>query len=109
VDTGALRPTLGPGGPLPSGPSLGPDGLRQAHVLIIPALAVDSLGNRLGHGAGHYDRTLREIDGTMPVLALVHEGEVVDAAIEPVPVEPHDIPVDAVVTARRCLRLPPRG
>jgi 5-formyltetrahydrofolate cyclo-ligase len=48
------------------------------------------------------------IDPSVPVFALVYEGEVLDAAIEPVPAEPHDRPVDAVITPLRCLRLPPR-
>jgi 5-formyltetrahydrofolate cyclo-ligase len=108
VDTVDLRPAVGVGGPEPTGPRLGLEGIGQADVVIVPALAVDSLGNRLGQGAGYYDRTLRLIDATVPVLALVHESEVLDAAIEPIPVEPHDLPVDAVVTPHRCLRLPPR-
>jgi 5-formyltetrahydrofolate cyclo-ligase len=108
ADSIDLRPTTGVGGPEPTGPRLGLEGIGQADVVIVPALAVDSLGNRLGQGAGFYDRTLRLIDATVPVLALVHEGEVLDAAIEPIPVEPHDLPVDAVVTPHRYLRLPPR-
>jgi len=86
----------------------GPEGIGRAEVLIIPALAVDTLGNRLGQGAGFYDRTLRLVDPTVRVFALVNESEVLDAAIEPVPAEPHDRPVDAVITPNRCLRLPPR-
>jgi 5-formyltetrahydrofolate cyclo-ligase len=103
-----LLPAPGVGGPEPTGPRLGLEGIGQAQVVVVPALAVDSLGNRLGQGAGYYDRTLRLIDATVPVFALVHESEVLDAAIEPIPVEPHDLPVDAVVTPHRCLRLPPR-
>ena len=87
---------------------LGLDGITEADVVIVPALAVDSLGNRLGQGAGFYDRTLRRIDPTVTVFAFVFESEVLDAAIEPVPAESHDRPVDAVITPYRCLRLPPR-
>jgi 5-formyltetrahydrofolate cyclo-ligase len=94
-------------GPRPS-ELLGLDGIREAEVVIIPAMAVDTLGNRLGQGAGFYDRTLRMIDPVVTVFALVNESEVLDAAIEPVPAESHDRPVDAVITPHRCLRLPPR-
>jgi len=87
---------------------LGMDGIREADVVIVPALAVDTLGNRLGQGAGFYDRTLRMIEPTVTVFAMVYENEVLDAAIEPVPAEAHDRPVDAVLTPRRHLRLPPR-
>jgi 5-formyltetrahydrofolate cyclo-ligase len=86
----------------------GPDGIGSADVVIIPALAVDTLGNRLGLGAGFYDRALRTIDPGVSVFAVVYENEVLDAAVEPVPAEPHDRPVDAVITPHRCLRLPPR-
>ena len=91
-----------------TGARLGLAGIGQADVMIVPALAVDSLGNRLGQGEGFYDRTLRMIDPTVVVFAFVFESEVLDAAVEPVPAEPHDRPVDAVITPRRCLRLPPR-
>ena len=106
-DDGELVPTPGPGGPEPTGPRLGLEGIGQAQVVLVPALAVDTLGNRLGQGAGYYDRTLHLLDPTVPVFALVHDNEVLDAAIEPVPAEAHDLPVDAVITPQRCLRLPP--
>ncbi len=81
---------------------------RRADVVIVPALAVDTLGNRLGQGAGYYDRALVVVPTTVPVIAMVHEGELLDAAVEPVPSGPHDVGVDAVLTPQRCLRLPPR-
>lgn len=104
-DDGRLRPATGVGGPEPTGPHLGPDAVRGAQVVFVPALAVDTLGNRLGQGAGYYDRTLPLLAPSIPVFAVTHENEVLDAAIEPIPAEPHDIPVDAVVTPHRCLRL----
>jgi 5-formyltetrahydrofolate cyclo-ligase len=107
VDSGPL-PSPGLDDPEPTGPLLGLEGIGEAQVVIIPALAVDTLGNRLGQGAGFYDRTLRMIEPSVPVFAVVHEGEVLDAAIEPLPVQAHDQPVDAVITPHRCLRLPPR-
>jgi 5-formyltetrahydrofolate cyclo-ligase len=87
---------------------LGLEGIGEAQVVVVPALAVDTLGNRLGQGFGFYDRTLRMIDDWVPVFALLHEGEVLDAAVEPVPAEAHDQPVTAVVTPCRYLRMPPR-
>jgi 5-formyltetrahydrofolate cyclo-ligase len=108
VDGGGLSPPAGRSGAELPGPLLGLEGIGQAQVVIVPALAVDTLGNRLGQGAGFYDRTLRLIEPSVPVFALVYESELMDAAIEPIPAQPHDIPVDAVVTPHRCLRLAPR-
>jgi 5-formyltetrahydrofolate cyclo-ligase len=108
VDDGVLASAGGRNGSELSGPLLGLEGIGQAQVVIVPALAVDTLGNRLGQGAGFYDRTLRLIEPSVPVFALVYESELLDAAIEPIPAQPHDLPVDAVVTPHRCLRLPQR-
>ena len=105
VDDGPLRPAAGLGGGEPTGPRLGAGAIAQADLILIPALAVDTLGLRLGQGAGYYDRALLLARPEVPVFALVFDGEVLDAAVEPVPAEPHDRRVDAVITPRRCLRL----
>ncbi len=109
-DTGDdLRPGRGPGGREPVGPTLGPRGLLSADVVLVPALAVDTLGTRLGQGGGYYDMALPLLDPGVPVLAVVHDEEVLDAAVEAVPAEPHDVPVDGALTPLRCLRLPGRS
>jgi 5-formyltetrahydrofolate cyclo-ligase len=105
VDEGPLRPTTRLGGGEPTGPRLGAAGIALADLVLIPALAVDTLGLRLGQGAGYYDRALPLARPGVPVFALVFDGEVLDAAVEPVPAQRHDHRVDAVVTPRRCLRL----
>ena len=104
-DDGEFTAPAGLGGPEPTGPRLGEAAVQQADVLLIPALAVDTLGRRLGQGAGYYDRVLALAHPGVPVIALLHDHEVLDAAVEPVPVEPHDRTVEAVATPRRCLRL----
>ncbi len=75
-------------------------GAAGAVVMLVPALAVDRRGTRLGHGAGYYDRVLSRLprwpSGPLRV-AVVHPQELLD---EPLPVEPHDEPVDAVLTSR---------
>lgn len=104
-DTGQLHPATGPGGDEPSGPRLGPDAIGDADVVLLPALAVDTLGHRLGQGGGSYDRALPKAAPEVPVIAVVNVTEVLDAAVEPIPTERHDRPVDAVLTPRGCLRL----
>ena len=79
--------------------------LDEVSVLLVPALAVDTLGRRLGRGSGCYDTVLGSLGPNMLTLAAVYEREVFDAAVEPVPAECHDVPIDAVITPSRVLRL----
>lgn len=74
---------------------LGAAALRAARVVVTPGLAVDREGTRLGQGGGSYDRALAgRAPGTL-VVTLLYDGELVDG---PLPAEPHDALVDAVVT-----------
>lgn len=76
----------------PTSPPLGPDALGTCDIVIVPALAVDHLGHRLGRGAGYYDRALADVRA--PVCALVFAHEL----LPHVPHEPHDVPVQMAVT-----------
>ncbi|GGX77796.1 5-formyltetrahydrofolate cyclo-ligase [Streptomyces hiroshimensis] len=81
----------------PDGPRLGPDAVTSADAVLLPGLAVDGRGMRLGRGGGSYDRVLARLDraGATPSrVVLLYDDEV----IAEVPAEPHDGPVDAVVT-----------
>ena len=93
VDTGRLAP--GRFGLLePVGPRLGPTAIGAAEVVVVPALAVDRTGVRLGRGGGYYDRALRHVRPGARLVAIVFDDELLDA----LPVEPHDQRVTAVVT-----------
>lgn len=81
----------------PSGERLGPDAVTRADVVLLPGLAVDARGMRLGRGGGSYDRVLARLErtGAQPSLVvLLYDAEVVAR----VPEEAHDRPVHAVVT-----------
>ena len=78
----------------PVGPRLGPAAIAAAELVVVPAVAVDGRGFRLGRGGGSYDRALARVGVGVPVVALLHDGELVDT----VPAEPHDRPVTAVIT-----------
>lgn len=82
-------------------------GTADVQVVIVPALAVDTDGRRLGRGCDGYDRILRRLDPAVPVLAVVHDDELLDSAVEAVPEEPHDMRVPAVVTPSRLRVLAP--
>ncbi|MCX4906252.1 5-formyltetrahydrofolate cyclo-ligase [Streptomyces sp. NBC_00878] len=81
----------------PAGERLGPDAVLTADAVLLPGLAVDARGMRLGRGGGSYDRVLARLEraGADPALVvLLYDSEVVDR----VPGEPHDRPVHTVVT-----------
>lgn len=101
-----LLPVTGPPGPLswaeytgsaglrrarfgllePAGPVLA-DAITLAELILVPALAVDRRGVRLGRGAGYYDRTLAAARPRARLVAVVRDDELLDR----LPEEPHDL------------------
>jgi 5-formyltetrahydrofolate cyclo-ligase len=71
-----------------------------AQVAVVPGVAFDARGGRLGYGGGFYDRYLGAIAPGATVVGLCFDAQIVDE----VPVEPHDRLVDVVVTEARVLR-----
>ncbi|RDI51750.1 5-formyltetrahydrofolate cyclo-ligase [Nocardia mexicana] len=70
----------------PTGARMSPAAIESAAVILIPALAVDRRGVRLGRGAGYYDRTLPAADPAAALIAVVRDDELVRR----LPEEPHD-------------------
>lgn len=86
VDTG-----FGTTGPGPDAAVLDPD------LLLVPLSAFDSTGNRIGYGAGHYDRAIARLraKGLTPrLIGIAFDVQKVEA----VPTGPHDVPLDAILT-----------
>lgn len=101
-----LLPVTGPPGPLdwaeytgagslrrarygllePDGPRMSTAAIESARVILVPALAVDLEGVRLGRGAGYYDRTLPAAHPDARLVAVVRDDELVPR----LPEEPHD-------------------
>lgn len=70
----------------------------EPDVLIVPLLAFDRKGFRLGYGGGFYDRTLEGLRSRKSILAI---GFAFDAQeVDEVPIEPTDQPLDLIVTER---------
>ncbi|WP_055490334.1 5-formyltetrahydrofolate cyclo-ligase [Streptomyces sp. TP-A0356] len=90
----------------PAGERLGPEAVRHADAVLLPGLAVDARGMRLGRGGGSYDRVLARLEGAdaePALVVLLYDAEVV----ERVPAEAHDRPVHAVVTPSGLRRFRP--
>jgi 5-formyltetrahydrofolate cyclo-ligase len=83
--------------PPPQAEALAPD------IVLVPLVAADRRGTRIGHGKGHYDRALAHLREAGAVLAvgLGWEPQVLDEAIPP---DPWDVPLDAVATPAGWIR-----
>jgi 5-formyltetrahydrofolate cyclo-ligase len=80
----------------PVGTSFRP--LSEIDVIIVPLLAADVHGNRIGHGRGYYDAFLRHAQALTIGLAM-------DSAIfDSIPTEPHDVPLSMIVSETRILK-----
>ncbi len=75
--------------------------LSEADAVIVPAVAADRTGRRLGRGGGSYDRALSRVRPGVLVIAVVHASELLDE----VPAEPHDRRVGAVLAGATLLRV----
>lgn len=81
---------------------------RELDLVLVPCVAVDRSGNRLGFGAGFYDRALTPGDGPAPwderrhtvAIAVAYELQLVEV----VPQQAWDVPMDLVVTDRSVIR-----
>jgi 5-formyltetrahydrofolate cyclo-ligase len=71
--------------------------LDEIDLILMPGAAFDERGNRLGYGAGFYDKLL--VAFTKMTVALAFEAQIVPQ----VPADPHDIPVKKIVTEMRVI------
>jgi 5-formyltetrahydrofolate cyclo-ligase len=81
----------------PPEPWLPSSALNESALVLVPALAVDRTGARLGRGRGFYDRSLPNRNPRAWLVAMVRDEELVDE----LPVDPHDVPMTHALTPRR--------
>lgn len=79
-------------------PSAEAEGLAP-DLVIVPLVLADRRGTRIGHGKGHYDRALAHLRESGPVrtIGVGWDWQIVD---EPIPVDPWDVPLDAIATPK---------
>ena len=77
------------------------DDFFEPEILIVPLVAFDRSGGRLGYGGGFYDRTLELLRGKRPTLAIGFAFAAQEA--EALPLEPTDQPLDMIVTEAEVL------
>ena len=100
-EAGRALVTLGRPPAQPDGEARGAESLKEADLIVIPALAASADGTRLGQGGGWYDRALMHRCPGTPVVAAIFDDEVLEAGV--IPAEPHDVPVDAIATPTRTI------
>lgn len=69
--------------------------VRELDLVLVPGLAFDRRGHRLGHGHGYFDRFLARLPKTTPVIGLAFKFQL----LERLPSDPHDRAVHTVLTA----------
>lgn len=75
----------------------------EADLIIVPGVAFDLTGHRIGYGKGFYDRFLRHPDCTAHLAGLCHDFQVTEV---PIMADVHDIPMEIIVTDTRIIRIP---
>ena len=72
--------------------------VASMRLLLIPGVAFDTAGNRVGHGKGYYDLLLAQAAPHAIKVGVCYDWQISPV---PIPAEPHDIPVDFLLTNRR--------
>ena len=75
---------------------------EKIDLVIVPGIAFDIQGNRIGMGKGFFDRFLSSISDSVPAIGLAYELQMLT---EPVPVNPWDFKMSAIVTEERIINI----
>ena len=84
----------------PKRESLSPVDISDIDLIILPGIAFDRKGYRVGFGAGYYDRFLAEVNFKVPTIGLAYDFQIIDSFIQ---MEDYDIPIDYVMTEERII------
>ncbi len=81
-------------------------GIDEADIVIVPGVAFDLSGGRLGYGKGYYDKLLARRARPVPLVALAYEAQIYEGKV---PMAPHDIRMDWIITEERTIRIAAEG
>jgi len=73
----------------------------EANLIVIPGVAFDCSGKRIGFGKGYYDRALHHLEGKGKLVGFCYDFQLVDEIVA----EPHDVAVDVIITEKRVIHL----
>lgn len=82
----------------PDGPGCDPAG---ADLVVVPGVAFDMEGRRIGYGKGYYDRSLHRLEGSGKLVAFCYDFQLLQEIVG----EPHDVTMDLIVTESRVVRV----
>lgn len=74
--------------------------LEDADIFILPGIAFDVTGHRIGYGKGYYDKTLHRLEGQGRLVGLCYDFQLVDRIAG----ESHDVKMDVIITEKRIIR-----
>ncbi|MRR05428.1 MAG: 5-formyltetrahydrofolate cyclo-ligase [Deltaproteobacteria bacterium] len=80
--------------PCASGEIFAPE---EADVLVVPGVAFDLNGHRIGYGKGYYDKTLHRLEGHGKLVGLCYDFQLIDEILN----ESHDVKMDLIITEKR--------
>ena len=84
--------------PEPTGESCNPE---NADLIVVPGVAFDHFGRRIGYGKGFYDRALHRLEGGGRLVGFCYEFQLFEEIVG----EPHDVTMDLIVTELRVVRV----
>ncbi|WP_136527063.1 5-formyltetrahydrofolate cyclo-ligase [Geomonas ferrireducens] len=82
----------------PNGPGCDP---AAADLVVVPGVAFDMEGRRIGYGKGYYDRALHRLEGSGKLVAFCYDFQLLQEIVG----EPHDVTMDLIVTESRVVRV----
>ncbi len=72
-----------------------------ADLIVVPGVAFDLLGRRIGYGKGYYDKTLHRLEGSGRLVGFCYDFQLFEEIVG----EPHDVTMDLIVTELRVVRV----